>query len=269
MGIVLRILGLLGRHYPFNKGTNYLAHHTPLKWICNTAPLKVKLRSGVRLMVDPKDYNGRMVALFGLQEPNITTICKSYLQSSDVFLDIGANNGAVGLNCIDYADEVHQFEPQPHLCKNITDSINDHGLDNVSLHPIGLMDHDDELEMHVIDNHTGTGSFIRNHSGSTIKVPVKQASTYLTPLLKGRTFGAKVDVEGAEGAVLPELLKLPNMRFIIFECQGECDIWGLIKDTSLYGIESTWIKPKYTKINTQTDMKKFEDFIIKGQLMDT
>jgi len=265
MGFALKLFGLLGRRFPLLKGTHFLAHRTPLKSRCNAVSIRAKLRSGIRLNVDPNDFNGRIVALFGLQEPSITSICKHSLHIGDVFLDIGANNGAVGLNCIKVAGEVHLFEPQPQLCKSIQDSINEYGLDHVTLHPIGLMDSDDELELHVVNNHSGTGSFVRHHSGWTIKVPVKQASSYIRPILRGRAFGAKVDVEGAEGTVLPGLLKLPNMRFIVFEHQGVGDIWELLKDTELYGIESTWFRPKYSRIEKPADMEKFEDYIIKGQ----
>ena len=38
------------------------------------------------------------------------------------------------------ANEVQQYEPQQHLSENISDCINEYGLNNVILHPIGLVD---------------------------------------------------------------------------------------------------------------------------------
>lgn len=109
MNLVLNFFAAIGRYYPFKRGTNFFAHHTLLKKSCTTTPFKARLRSGVKLKIDPTDYNGRVVALFGLQEPNITSICKNNLHKNDIFLDIGENNGAVGLSCIHSAREIHFF----------------------------------------------------------------------------------------------------------------------------------------------------------------
>jgi len=266
MNLLLNFFGLLGRRYPFKRGTNFFAHHTPLKKICETGPFKAKLRSGVKLKIDPKDYNGRVVALFGLQEPNITAICIKNLHKSDIFLDIGANNGAVGLNCIHAASEIHFFEPQPELGENIRECIETHNLAHLTLHPIGLLDKDAEIDLHISKNHSGTGSFIHNHAGTVINVPVKKAATYLEPILKGHTFGAKIDVEGAEKEVISEILNLPGMRFLVFEHQGKGEIWDLLKGKNLFGIDTKWVLPSYSKIASRQDMANFEDFIVFNEI---
>ncbi|MBD2355806.1 FkbM family methyltransferase [Tolypothrix sp. FACHB-123] len=181
-----------------------------------------RLDNGIFITVDVKDYNGRMLYLCGMAYPEVVDTCRYLLRSGDCFLDIGANYGAVGLSCSDIVGAdggVYLFEPQPNLCQRLRAAIEEQNLSRVQLHEVGLMDRDDVLEMSLLDNHSGEASFVFNQqeSANKIRLEVKNIATYLPPLLAGRSFGSKVDVEGAEPYLLPWLIQQQQMRFVVFE----------------------------------------------------
>ncbi len=180
------------------------------------------LNNGISITVDVKDYNGRMLYIYGSAYPETIETCQSLLSPGDIFLDIGANYGVVGLMCQDIVGsdgEIHLFEPQPELCHRLKDAIHNNSLSNVVLHDVGLMNQDGVLEMCRSSEHTGEASFVFKDSEATDKISlkVKNIQTYLPPLLTDRNFGAKVDVEGAELYLLPWLLEQNKLKFIVFE----------------------------------------------------
>lgn len=206
------------RFYKRATNSRYIQFLLPRK---NTQML-ARLRNGISITVDVKDYNGRMLYLYGAAYPEVVDTCINLLRSGDIFFDIGANYASVGFLCRDAvgADgNVHLFEPQPELCQRINAAIKTNKLTNVHLHRIGLMDKDDTLHMYRCKDHTGEGSFIfsQENLSEKIQLEVKNIATYLPPLFGEKTFAAKVDVEGAELYLLPWLIQSKKLRFIIFE----------------------------------------------------
>ena len=59
-----------------------------------------------------------------------------------------------------------------------------------------------------------------------------------------------------------------NISLVAFECQRECEIWEYIRNTNLFGIESSWLIPEFTRIQSPADMEKFDDFIIKDDVLE-
>lgn len=231
--------------------------------------ISTRLKNGVSISVDVKDYNGRMLYLYGLAYPETVETCQFLLNKGDTFLDIGANYGVVGLMCHDIVGSegsVHLFEPQPKLCTSIGTAIRENDLNNVSLHKIGLMDRDGTLKLAMSQDHTGEASFVFKDSveKDSLTLEVKDIKTYLPPLLACQNFGAKVDVEGAELYLLPWLLKQNNLKFIVFENThiSSDEKASLLKDIkgcgfTLWGIENraraTMLRPlKWKDFNSKT-----------------
>lgn len=206
-----------------------------------SGPAIAQLRNGVRIPVRLNDYNGRMIYFFGTADPRVVGTCRSLLRAGDVFLDIGANLGTIGLQCVDRvgpAGAIHQVEPQPELARGIRAGAADAGFTNVHVHECGLWDEDGELRIAIPDAHTGAAHILAEGAGgaddeaSTV-VPVHDTRRFIAETAGDRPFGAKVDVEGAEDRILPALFAAPNARFVLFENHHLDDpgaYWPLVEE---------------------------------------
>ncbi len=252
----LRAIQSLTRRLPLEKGLYRITNHALVQNLLPTDRTQciciARLETGISIEVDLRDYNGRMLYLFGTIDPKIVRICRALLQPGDTFLDIGANHGSVGLLCREaVGDEgsVHLFEPQPDLCGRIKGAIEQCDSHRVQLHPIGLMDRDDTIEMCLSREHSGKASFILNEEDAEAKVllQVKNLATYLPPLIGERPFGAKIDVEGAEPHLLPWLMQQDQLRFLVFEnkyLQERSQLFEALTRHGfvLFGIGDEWLQ---------------------------
>jgi FkbM family methyltransferase len=246
-----------------------------IRWLLprNNTQMSAKLQNGMYITVDVNDYNGRMLYLFGIAYPEVVETCCALLKPGDNFLDIGANYASVGLLCADIVGtegRVHIFEPQPHLCQSIRATIAQHKLHHVRLHPFGLMDRDDVLQMSVSSKHTGEGSFVLQHDqlAETICLEVKNIATYLPQFIGNKPFGAKVDVEGAEPHILPWLIQQPNLRFFIFENthlrgQEKVNIYNDMKRNNLvlFGIKNDKYYTQIHLLDIENEKLHFHDIL--------
>ncbi len=186
-------------------------------------PVRATLRNGVRLPVRLNDYNGRMIYFFGTADPRIVRTCRALLRPGDVFLDIGANLGSIGLQCADRVGpegRVHEVEPQPALAAGIREAAAGAGFGHLEVHECGLWDEDGDLRLEVPERHTGAAHVLAEGEegrGRTVTVPVRAAAGFVARTAGDRAFGAKVDIEGAEDRVLPALFAAPGARFVLFE----------------------------------------------------
>lgn len=231
---------------------------------------RVALEKGLSIEVDTQDWNGRMVYLFGSADPKIVAVCQGLLRSGDVLLDIGANIGTIGLKCHESVlpnGSVHLFEPQPQMSERIAYTIESENLQHVFLHPIGLFDKDDEIEMQRPLGHSGAASIVHDITQSeseTLTITVKDISTYVPPLVGGRKFGVKLDIEGAEIYLLPWLFAQTNLRFVVFECNQELDkLWLAITKSNLviYGIRKSLFFTELQRIWKREQLEWYYDVV--------
>ncbi len=270
---------------PLLPALSFVLHHAPFKTRLGgistvlakvlglysmTQQREAVLRNGIRLPVRLSDYNGRMLYLFGTPDPKIITICRSLLRPGDVFLDIGANFGTVGLLSADKLGaqgELHFVEPQPELCAAIRDGIAQANIPNASVHNCGMWDEDGELELSRLREHTGAASFANKvEDGEKFTVPVLSTQTFLREQVRGRAFAAKVDVEGAEPKILPVLLSDPNLRFLLFECNNPAvreHTWELIqsKQISFLVIMKHLLSTRLRLVESKSELERAHDVL--------
>ncbi|MEM6679190.1 MAG: FkbM family methyltransferase [Pseudomonadota bacterium] len=230
---------------------------------------EARLINGFRLVVDVADFDGRVLFLHGVSDRPVWDAVAAGLRPGDVFLDIGANYGEIGVLAADVVGahgRVHLFEPQVVVCAAIRAGLSRHGSQTVELHELGLLDRDGTLSFIVDPEHSGGGRFVDDDwSASEKPLPIKDIATYLPPLVSNRRFGAKVDVEGAEPILLPWLLDQPNLSFVVFEGMRHVEeIWQLVKNRGrvLHGLQRRILGTDLMRITGPEAMVGFRDYVV-------
>lgn len=233
-------------------------------------PIEAVMLNGVRIDVSPNDYHGRILYLFGTNDPKVQAVAQSLLRRGDRFLDIGANYSSIGIQMADIVGpegEVHLFEPQPDLCQRVRAAIDQAALTNVHVHSVGLMDQDGEMVLSRPANHSGMATFINaDDHGDWVKqsIPVHNIATYVPPLINGHPFGVKLDVEGAETSLMPWLLAQPKLRFLIFEsAHNQQQLWDMIDGSALklYGLRRLVHTKQLKRVFAFEQMLEYHDLV--------
>jgi FkbM family methyltransferase len=155
-----------------------------------------------------------------------------------VLWDIGAN---VGFMCIYFSHPRHQlraihaFEPTPVALKPLQSLFHDHPL--VHVHPIGLGDCDQKIQMTMSAGSSSLSSLVRSlEGGEQITVPIRRGDSYRAEQKLAPPDLIKIDVEGYEPAVLAGLAEtIREFRpTILFE-------HGLLKEQAVRAL----VPPQY------------------------
>lgn len=270
--LLMRIYSWLLRLLPFAGGLTKLSINdfTNRNFAGFADLTSARMLNGIKIAVDPSDHDGRILYLFGTNDPKVHHISRALLRQGDRFFDIGANYASIGLQAADRVGcngQVHLFEPQPHLCEAIRGAISDSKCSNIRLHPVGLLDHDDEMRLARPKNHSGMATLVKygdQSSWDTITVQVKNIATYLPHLIECAPFGVKIDVEGAEVFLMPWLLRQPTLKFIVFEAShNQQKLWEMVRqsDLVLYGLERTVFAKRVRRIDEFAQMHAYHDLV--------
>ena len=99
------------------------------------AETEVAVAGGNRMLVRTDDMIGRVLALSGTWEPNVTATLPSVLSPGDVFVDIGAHIGyysVLAASLVGPTGHVYAFEPSPSNYDLLRRNIQLNGLRNVT-----------------------------------------------------------------------------------------------------------------------------------------
>lgn len=269
----VRVILSVGLHMlPLKSGLSALSNNGLALWSCDgISAARARLRNGLWLEVNPQDYNGRMLYLFGTPDPKVVAVCQNLLRAGDVFLDIGANYGAVGLMCaeiVGVSGQIHLFEPQRALCESIRRCVAEAGMSRCRVHEVALLDRDGQLTIAAIPGHSGAASLVRAALGAQAieTVAVRAAAPAIAAAVRDLPFGAKLDVEGAERDVLPAIVAQRGFRFVVFECnrRDERDwAWGFHHQGGLryFGLRRTMWRVCLEAIADRKAMDGFHDLL--------
>jgi FkbM family methyltransferase len=174
------------------------------------------LATGQRLYVDPRDRGcGINLLTDGKLDEVEFDLFRRHLGPGSVFLDIGANYGLHAIRATPYmrpGGRVIGFEPNPHVCGLLRDSIYLNGLTGmVEVHQVGVHDTNGTLrfladEQSPGGSHIVSADVVASERGSVIEVPVVRLDDYLPSDLI--VDAVKIDVEGQEEAVLRGMRRL-------------------------------------------------------------
>ena len=270
--VLVDVLAPLLRRWPLYRGQMRIAGLEAVRRLAVGAgpECEARLAGGRVVRIDPRDFDGRMLLLFGSVDPKVLAVCRALIRPGDSFLDIGANYGAVGMSlagAVGADGAVHLFEPQPDLCRRIRQSLEQQPEPRVALHEIALFDRDGLLELLVPTGHSGGASVVRPGEGERLLVKVRKTESVLAELPGNRPLGAKVDVEGAENTVLGALVGHPEFRFVVFEAshlENPAEICGLARrhGGTLLGVGRSPVRPLLHRVRTAEELGEFEDAVI-------
>ena len=104
------------RYYPFYKGRGWFIFLNIVQKYLKSLPLRLRasLYDGQIIFINPREYIGAMVYLFGDLDPKISWCIKKLLKKGDLFIDIGANCGTETIpasKIVEKDGAVHAFEP--------------------------------------------------------------------------------------------------------------------------------------------------------------
>ena len=209
---------------------------------------------------------------FGTNDIKVSLSACALLRDGDVFLDIGANYATVGLAAaaiVGPTGTVHLFEPQRSLAERVETAIRCGSYQNVTLHRLGLMDKDGKQPIMGLTHHSGSASFCSQEAPADFRVieecAIREIGSFVRPLVAERRFGAKLDVEGAEPAVMPWLLNQPNLSFLIFEgTRNRETLYQQVKCSglALYGLDHhQFLRVVLRRVDTLADMSLFRDLV--------
>ena len=226
--------------------------------------ISIALRGGVHVVSRLSDYNGLILFLFGTPERSVVEACCMLSDAGDTFLDVGANNGAVGMLVRRVVGpELHLVfvEPQRDLAGAIRKSATACGF-AADVHAIAISDCSGEERFHVTPTHTGTGRI--GEGEASVRCETMRS---ILDGLPDTPIGAKVDVEGAERHVLPSLCSDPRFAFCVVESQSEA-ARQLIMDVAhaskhvVYGIERSLLSWRLRKAQNEEELGDVVDAAI-------
>src|ERR1700693_5621524 len=115
--MIINALASLFHRLPIKSGLTPLSFNPIVNRLMSRMPQTVaaKLRDGCSIQVTTSDYHGRILYLFGTNDPKVEQTANALLRYGDVFLDIGANYSSIGLSAshaVGQKGKVHLFEPQ-------------------------------------------------------------------------------------------------------------------------------------------------------------
>lgn len=147
------------------------------------------------------------------------------LDDGDIFIDIGANIGyfsVLASRLVGKTGRVLAFEPSFREFKRLLTNIQLNNLSNVLPYNIALSDYIGDCQLSINQSHTGINflSDLKNHDSSQILVPVFTGDLILQNFQVKRNCIIKVDVEGAEYAVLngmKSFLKKQMIKTVVVE----------------------------------------------------
>jgi FkbM family methyltransferase len=163
--------------------------------------------SGGRIYLDVAESPMMLARALGLYEIEKNEALRAFLRPGSVFVDIGGNKGDFALlagKLVGPSGRVFVFEPAPSNCEWIERSIALNGYRSIELLPIALGDREGEITLHLsrVSGHHSVIGPRSDGTGAAVRVPVRTLDSVLAERGAPRVDVLKIDVEGADMAVL-------------------------------------------------------------------
>jgi FkbM family methyltransferase len=217
---------------------------------------------GALMRCNPSDLIQSYVFHFGVWEPEISHLVGQILRPGDVFVDVGANVGydtLLGSSLVGPQGQVISIEASPIAFARLKENIALNKSTNIRAVNVAVSDRVGTLELFDLQGaNSGAATTLTGRGGKLIaSVEALPLAQILTPAEMGRVRLIKIDVEGAEGTILSDLLdnieSFPASMDVIAELAVEDDIeasrqvFNRMTQTGYYAyaIENDYDKGRY------------------------
>ncbi|WP_416485270.1 FkbM family methyltransferase [Streptomyces sp. CL12] len=171
----------------------------------------IRLRSGDEVTVTTSDVIQRYQYLFGEWEPNLSAFLRDRLRPGDTFIDVGAHRGAFSLlasHAVGPHGHVIAVEPSPQFHDALTAAATANHRTNIRAVRSAASDTHSTLTLYLEDpaNLGHTTAVRPRHVHTAFDAPTAPLADLVSQTELVTTRIIKVDVEGAEAAVIRGLL---------------------------------------------------------------
>ncbi len=187
----------------------------------------VRSNTGHCFLVDPVSVLGMHLLSAGVHEPQMTRLLLALVGPTDVFIDIGGNEGYFSVIAASqvHAGAVHCIEPQTRLRESLRNNFDLNGS-KVTVHECAVSNHNGYVDLFLRPStNTGASSMFRHWTlGSKVeRVPCVTLDSFFDTqsLTKARLI--KIDCEGAEPLIIrgsKNVLEGHRAEFIAMEYHG-------------------------------------------------
>jgi FkbM family methyltransferase len=165
---------------------------------------------GATLMCDPVDSLQRAVILYGAWEPGVTQQITSILEPGDTFVDIGANVGYHSLLAATVTNSVVAIEAHPGTFEKLRANMDMNPRLGANIRAVNtaVSDQSGTLDLYEAGPHNigAVTTLPSRHGTKTETISAMPLGDILTPHEMATTRLIKMDVEGAEPAILDDVL---------------------------------------------------------------
>ncbi|MEU0299703.1 FkbM family methyltransferase [Streptomyces sp. NPDC006175] len=201
------------RYAPLAVGKSAVVRNFLNAWLQDHPRQSVALSAaGIRLHTDTRDLIQRYIYTFGVWEPPLTKWLQRTLQPGDTFVDAGANIGYYSLlasRLVGTSGSVVAIEASPDFHTLLSANVALNRASNVRAVSEAVSDRSEMLHFILASSANMGANSIVPYAGkaeSQVAVPARPLPDILRPSELASARVIKVDVEGAEGAVVRGLV---------------------------------------------------------------
>ena len=182
------------------------------------AETEVRVIGGTQMLVRTDDLIGRVIAISGVWEPNLTAVFSRTLAPGDVCIDVGAHIGYYTLlaaSAVGSGGHVYAFEPSPANYRALRRNIALNGLANVTAQNVAVGADTGRATLYEGPAHNSGMATLNPGLAAKSTAPLAQTEVEVAPITSlvpeerwDRTRVIKIDVEWEELEVLRGLKPL-------------------------------------------------------------
>ncbi len=203
-----------------------------------------------QMKLDPWDLIDSRIFFFDVWEPGVTHFMRSTLRPGAVVADIGANIGYYTLlmsRAVGPQGHVFAVEPSPEIRARLEDALARNAITNVTVIPYGISDRTERRAFTLSRANLGASKF---GEPSEDGLELRRIADVIPLDMIQRLSFIKIDVEGMESAVMPDILSLlptlPRELTICAELRMNEPMQRIVGQMQQAGLECLLLPNRYS-----------------------
>lgn len=260
--------------HPLNKNSMVEATFRVIWWKINQLffkiPSIVEIKNGIRCICYTDSSYGGLVVYKKLPEYYEMNYIYNNLSENDVFIDIGANIGAVtllGSSKVGNRGKVYSFEPDINVYPRLVENIKLNNCNNVTLINSAVSDKNSSI-MFVNEKASEVSHLAySNTSSKGYKVNSQTLDSFVAKNKIGKVKMIKIDVEGAEMKVLLGMKKTALItKYMVVEVNINAEKYGYSWKESIKFIKDMGFEIYF--FTDRGEVKRLNDSVIVNKSLN-